>query len=135
MTTPRHILVVDDDPRTAEFISLLLKRDGYSIAEAHSVDEGLEKFQSQSADLIIAGLVMPQRTGLDLLHSVRDAGQAVPVVLCTGSDRMTREQALQNGFAEFIKKPFELTAFVEVVRQVLDRRTVPDSTSRMPHKR
>jgi len=82
---------------------------------------GTIKANPDGFDLLITDMTMPKITGDMLLDEVVKINPHLPVVLCSGyTKRLTREQARERGFREFIDKPFSETLLANTVRNVLD---------------
>ncbi|HZG46928.1 MAG TPA: response regulator transcription factor [Allosphingosinicella sp.] len=100
------ILLADDDPLTREGIKLLLSSHSYKVvAEAANGSEALELAPTARPDLFLLDFDMPERSGLDVLRTLRGRGDKRPVVLLTG--RMSHERvydALQTGLNGLVIK-------------------------------
>ena len=69
--TPKRILVIDDEADIRESLDALLSQDGYAVELAESGTEGLRKAEAGNYDLILLDLMMPDRSGMDVLREVR----------------------------------------------------------------
>ena len=81
-----------------------------------------ERFEESAAeiDLVITDLVMPRCGGRDLLLALRERGHRVPVVLSTGYGMTSRSEALDEGFADLILKPFDMGKLGRAARDAID---------------
>ena len=103
----RRILVVDDEITVGKSISQALASDDYEVDTALSGAEALQKEGVKKYDVIIADLMMPGLSGLDLLASLRRLGSAARVIVVTGYPTMkTTVQSMQSGAFEYLPKPF-----------------------------
>jgi DNA-binding NtrC family response regulator len=103
----RRILVVDDEITVGKSISQALASDDYEVETALSGAEALQKEGQRKYDVIIADLMMPGLSGLDLLASLRRLGSAARVIVVTGYPTMkTTVQSMQSGAFEYLPKPF-----------------------------
>ena len=103
----RRILVVDDEITVGKSISQALASDDYEVETALSGAEALQKEGQKKYDVIIADLMMPGLSGLDLLASLRRLGSAAKVIVVTGYPTMkTTVQSMQVGAFEYLPKPF-----------------------------
>jgi DNA-binding NtrC family response regulator len=103
----RRILVVDDEITVGKSISQALACDDYEIDTALSGAEALQKEGEGKYEVIIADLMMPGLSGLDLLVSLRRLGSAARVIVVTGYPTMkTTVQSMQSGAFEYLPKPF-----------------------------
>lgn len=133
MAGETKVLVVEDDPATAEFLLDNLRADGYRAASAAGVGEGLRAIEVRQPDLVLLDLMLEDGSGLDLLDRLRAAdGLAsrldpeLPVIAVTGRTGETdRVRGLTRGCDDYIAKPFsypELHARMEaVLRRASDR--------------
>jgi CheY-like chemotaxis protein len=120
--TDKHILVVDDEPRVAFFLSKALEhadRD-YDVSIAHSGEEALEIISRSSIDLLITDLRMPGISGLELMRWVRSSSPKTRTILITayGNDQVETEAHRLEAY-RYITKPFSLDAFTQVAQEAL----------------
>jgi two-component system OmpR family response regulator len=110
------ILVVEDDPETAEYVMGGLAEEGHLTVRAASGDEGLFRAAAESFDLLIVDRMLPGVDGLALVKTLRGAGNRTPVLFLTAlgeiDDRVT---GLNAGGDDYLVKPF---AFAELVARV-----------------
>lgn len=121
--TVSKILVVDDD-RFARTLcrQILEEEDGFEVAEAESVDEGLEIIREEEIDLVISDLVMPDKTGLDMVEILRLEHPGLRVILITGYGTVeSAVKAMKMGALDYIRKPLNPTEFKIVVRRALEQ--------------
>ncbi|WP_343411355.1 response regulator transcription factor [Candidatus Amarolinea dominans] len=121
----RTILVVDDDKKIVQLVSLYLRKEGYRVLPAFDGQEALEIARSQQPDLIVLDLFLPELDGTDVCRLLR-ADSRVPIIMLTA--RATDEDKLLGldlGADDYLTKPFSPRELVARVRAVL-RRTLPD---------
>ena len=82
----RTILVVDDDKKIVDLVSLYLKRDGYTVLSAFDGHEALDVARRKQPDLIVLDLLLPELSGTDVCRLLR-AESAVPVIMLTRAHR------------------------------------------------
>ena len=121
------ILVVDDDEQILDFLRPKLKGSGYHVLTAGNGIEVLEMTKTHKPDLLVLDLMMPGKTGLEILEEIRDFS-AVPVIFLSarGTDA-DKIKGLELGADDYLSKPFnpdELVARIEAVR----RRSEPAET-------
>ncbi len=115
------ILLVDDDRDLVDLLRYALQREGHTIVTAYDGEAALRTFLAESPDLVILDIMMPKRSGFDVLQDIRRAGQ-VPVVMLTAlSDEETAVKALRAGADDCVSKPFRLREFKARV-EALQRR-------------
>jgi DNA-binding NtrC family response regulator len=126
-----RVLVVDDEPGVRESLRMLLEEE-CDVAMACDVEEALRALAASPADLVLLDLVMPGRSGFDLLSELSDAPDAPPVVVLTGTtDVSTAVEAMKRGAADYVTKPFEVEALRIEVRQLLERRELEREVERL----
>lgn len=106
-----RVMIVEDDPMVAELNKRYLAQiDGFDlVGTARTGDEALALLQTVKVDLLLLDIFMPGINGLELLSSLRTAGQGVDVILVTAArDRGSIAKALQHGAIDYLIKPFEL---------------------------
>jgi two-component system response regulator FixJ len=126
MTETAVIHVIDDDDAVRQSLAFLLSTVGYQVREHSSarafVEAGLPAVDP-AAGCIITDVRMPDMTGIDLLQHLKDKGSAVPVVVITGhGDVPLAVTAMKLGAADFLEKPFDDVAIIDVVKSALARR-------------
>jgi DNA-binding NtrC family response regulator len=103
----RKILIVDDEVTVCKSIQRALLSDDYEIDMALSGEEALRREDEQKYDVIIADLMMPGISGLDLLQSLKAKNVQAKVIMVTGYPTMkTTVQAMQIGAFDYLPKPF-----------------------------
>jgi DNA-binding NtrC family response regulator len=126
-----RVLVVDDEIGVQESLRMLLKAD-YEVATCGDVQSALAQIASDPPDLILLDLIMPGRSGLDLLEELSERGNTVPVIVLTATRTVsTAVEAMKRGAADYITKPFELDALRMKVRQLLQHRELEQEVERL----
>ena len=89
----KRILVVDDDPDIVEYVCTFLEDHGYDAFSADASDSAITELEQESVDLIIVDVMMPGRSGLDLIATLRNDTRwsDLPVVLLTGNDGVLQD--------------------------------------------
>ena len=116
------VLAVDDDEEMRELLSLLLARHVREVVVADSVERAMELLESVQPTLIISDICMPEYDGYDLIRRVRatEALRSTPAVAVSAySLDVSRDAALAAGFDMFVRKPLDLTHFVDVLGALL----------------
>jgi DNA-binding response OmpR family regulator len=117
-----RILVVDDETHIIEFVRGYLERDGYEVLTASDGDSALDLATSAHPDLLVLDVMLPGRSGFDVLRSLRAAGSTVPVIMLTARDDVIdRVAGLELGADDYVVKPFEPRELVARVGAVLRR--------------
>ena len=106
---PASILVVDDEETIRDTLRRCLGGEGYRVATAASGEEALSRLRDHPYDLVIADIILPGMSGLDLLATVRSLTQTPAVILITAYANVdSAVEALRNGAADYVRKPFKL---------------------------
>jgi len=117
----KKILVVDDEKRIVDILIAYLERDGYQVTAAYDGKAALELARSNSPDLIILDLMLPEISGWDVCRELRKESD-VPVIMLTARDDTTDKIiGLEIGADDYVTKPFDPKEIVSRVRAVLRR--------------
>ncbi len=104
----RRILVVDDEADIRESLEFLLTSENYSVDLAENAASGLHKFESGSYDLILLDLMMPDRSGLEVLTDIRERDKETPVFMLTAYGSVeVAVRALKSGANDYFAKPWD----------------------------
>jgi len=117
------ILLVDDEEAVAQTCGGMLTALGYTIVSTASSMEALDLFSSQPErfDCVITDMTMPYMRGDVLARKLMALRPGLPVILCTGfSEKISEQQALEQGIKAFLMKPYTMQGLAAVVRTVLD---------------
>jgi two-component system, OmpR family, KDP operon response regulator KdpE len=117
MSSPSlRVLVVDDEPPIRKLLRMGLTAEGYQVIDAPSGKAALELIP-QKPDLIILDLGLPDIQGLELLRTMRERNEGVPiVVLSSRSDEPAKVQALDSGADDYVTKPFGMNELLARIR-------------------
>ena len=121
------IIFIDDEQSIAKLSKAGLEELGYQVVATTRPEEALEMFRykSHQFDLVITDMTMPKMMGDELAKEIMKIRPEIPIILCTGfSERISEQQALENGFRAFVMKPFTLKEMAEKIRAVLDAGSV-----------
>jgi DNA-binding response OmpR family regulator len=117
-----RILVVEDDKKVASFVEKGLREDGYSVDVAHDGADGSLKAHVHEYDLLILDLMLPGKSGYDILLEIRREQSSVPVLLLTARDA-TEDivRGLDAGADDYLTKPFSFEVLLARVRALVRR--------------
>lgn len=119
---PMSILVIDDEPGIHEALTLLLQSD-FSIHTAISGEDGFEKLDTISPDLILLDLVMPGMSGTAVLKKLIQYGVDIPVIIFTAYGSVdSAVRSIKLGAVDYIEKPFGNRKLRQTISQVLKGR-------------
>jgi DNA-binding NtrC family response regulator len=117
------ILVVDDEPTVQEALETFLRAEGHAVVTAGSGKEALSRIEEGGFDLIVADLVMPGMSGLEVLERSRAFAPSLGVILITGHATVeTAIEALRKGAFDYLQKPFQLDDLASCVERLLRHR-------------
>ncbi|MDJ0829614.1 MAG: response regulator transcription factor [Desulfobacterales bacterium] len=126
------ILIIDDDEKLNQLLIDYLKDFGFkAIAAIHPAD-GLQKLQSESPDLIILDVMLPDMNGFEVCKTIRRS-HAVPIIMLTARGELTdRVAGLELGADDYLPKPFEPRELVARIQTVLrrSRQSLPEDIRR-----
>jgi len=115
-----RVLVIDDEADIRESFEVLLQMEGYEVLLAENAAEGLRRFEEGVFDLVLLDLMMPDRSGLEVLDDIRKRDKETPVFLITayGSVEVAVE-ALKSGANDYFSKPWDNEKLlIEIDRQI-----------------
>jgi two-component system OmpR family response regulator len=119
---PARLLVVDDESSLVHLLNDALRFAGYEVAMARSGTEALEKARSESPDLIVLDVMLPDLDGFEVCRRLRRDGDDVPVVFLTARDD---PDGIRTGFTgggdDYLTKPFSLEELRFRIEAVLRR--------------
>lgn len=127
------IAVVDDDGDVLALVKEVLEAEGYDVLLYDSGQMALDGLETNSPDLVISDIRMPQMDGIELLRRVREKS-AVPMIFLTGRvNEIDELLGLRVGADDYIRKPFSSRILLERVRTVLRRSSDVHTAARPEH--
>lgn len=126
MAPDAHVLVVDDNQMNIRVIDGLLKQYGIKVTTALSGQEALDKIETKDYDFVFMDHMMPEMDGVETFKRIRKKPgiyyQNVPVVALTANAIAgSREMFMEEGFADFLAKPVEISVLERMLKRVLPR--------------
>lgn len=115
----RRVLLIEDEPNIIEAISYILSRDGWTVHTHSDGETATERVRDGRPDLVILDVMLPGRSGFDILRELREeVGTAnLPVLMLTArGQQRDRELAEKLGVTRFMTKPFSNSEVLETVR-------------------
>lgn len=116
------ILIADDEPNILLSLEFLMKREGFQVMVARDGQEALDAILQQQPDLVLLDVMMPIKSGFDVLQAVRERDElsAVRILMLTAKGRDTdMAKGLALGANDYMTKPFSTRELVEKVRGLL----------------
>lgn len=119
---PINVLVVDDEPVLAEMVSMALRYEGWNISPAGDGESAIAAARNQRPDVVVLDVMLPDMSGLDVLHKLRGEIPQLPVLLLTAKDAVEdRIAGLTAGGDDYVTKPFSIEEVVLRLRALLRR--------------
>lgn len=118
-----RILVVEDDPDMARFITRGLGEQAYAVDEVSSGEDAMERITMADYDLIVLDVMIPAPDGFEVSRQLRRQRVDVPILMLTARDAIAdRVEGLDAGADDYLVKPFEFSELLARVRALLRRR-------------
>ncbi|HEY0151184.1 MAG TPA: response regulator transcription factor [Longimicrobium sp.] len=118
-----RILIVEDNPRILAFLAKGLREEGYIVETAADGDSAFDKARTQGFDAAVVDVMIPGRSGFDLVRDLRGSGVALPVLMLTARDRTEdKVEGLDSGADDYLTKPFDFSELTARLRALLRRR-------------
>jgi DNA-binding response OmpR family regulator len=116
------VLIVEDERKVLRGLERGLQAAGYEVAAAASGDAGVALALAESFDCIVLDVMLPGRSGLEVVAELRSAGRKVPVLLLTARDAIDdRVRGLDAGADDYLVKPFALAELLARLRALVRR--------------
>jgi DNA-binding NtrC family response regulator len=101
-----HLLLVDDNPNTLASLSRAFRMEGHEVTVCDNANRALELLRTETFDLILSDVVMPGKSGIEMLEDLKTAGVKTPIVLVSGQANIEMAvRATKLGALDFLEKP------------------------------
>lgn len=128
-----HILVVEDEILINELIEEFLTENSYTVTPCFDGNTALELFREKNFDLIILDIMLPGKSGLDILKEIRTVSN-VPIIMLTAmSDEQTQLISFNHQVDDFIVKPFSPTILVKRIENIFRHYTEEAPNDSLEH--
>ncbi len=125
------ILLVEDEVKVAKAVEEGLRAEHYEVEVVHTGEEGFFRASTQRFDLCLLDVMLPGRSGIQILQALRRTGNLTPVLILTARDAIEdRVLGLDTGADDYLVKPFAFPELLARIRALL-RRGRPDQTLRL----
>ncbi len=119
-------MLVEDEHDLVLIVADTLRSQGFEVVTAADGIEGLEKFRSEGADIVIADVMMPRLDGFSMARQIRRMAPAVPLLFLTAKSSIDDvEEGFEIGANDYLRKPFELRELIVRIKALL-RHNTPD---------
>jgi DNA-binding NtrC family response regulator len=119
------VLVIDDEPVLQDVLGSLLKGDGFEYLQATTAAGGFQILREEEVDVVLLDLMLPDRSGLELLPEIKEFDPHLPVVVITAySSVESAIEAMRRGAFHYVPKPFKNEEVLHLVRRAAERRAL-----------
>jgi DNA-binding response OmpR family regulator len=126
-----HVLVVEDEPKVADALKRGLETEHYQVTVTPSGEEAFFLAAERQFDLVLLDIMLPGRSGIDVLNAMRRRGLQTPVLILTARDEVDdRVHGLDSGADDYLVKPFAFPELLARIRALL-RRGRPEQVLRL----
>jgi DNA-binding NtrC family response regulator len=125
-----HILVIDDEPDIRESLEILLSAEGYRVDLAPNATAGLNRLENSTFDLVLLDLMMPDKSGMQVLEEIRGRDRETPIFLITAYGSVeVAVNALKRGANDYFSKPWDNEKLlIEIERMISKRQLEQENT-------
>ncbi|CAN5751186.1 response regulator transcription factor [soil metagenome] len=117
-----RILIVEDSPRIASFLQKGLREEGYAVVTEADGYRGFARASNEEFDAAVVDVMLPGRTGIEMVRDLRSIGSSMPVLLLTARERVhDKVEGLDAGADDYLTKPFDFTELTARLRALLRR--------------
>lgn len=118
------ILIVEDEKPISDIIAFNLKREGWDTFQAFDGKEGLEKALSESFDIILLDIMLPEMDGFEVLSKIREKSE-VPVIMVTArEEERDKIFGLERGADDYVTKPFSIAELMARIKANTRRKAI-----------
>src|ERR1043165_5712957 len=126
------VLVIDDELDIREGLEMLLTTEGYSVDLAQNGTEGLQKLESHAYDLVLLDLMMPDRSGMEVLQEVRARDRETPIFMITAYGSVEAAvEALKLGANDYFSKPWDNEKLIIEIERMIERRRLESENTHL----
>ena len=135
MLRKAHLLLVDDDPNTLASLSRAFRLAGHEATVCDNAPRALELLRTEAFDLILSDVVMPGKSGIELLEDLKHAGIKTPIVLISGQANVEMAvKATKLGALDFLEKPLSTDKLLVTVENALRLTRLEDENRELRHR-
>jgi DNA-binding response OmpR family regulator len=121
MAESKTILLVDDDPEILAALRAVLQQKGYRVVTAADGNAGLAVAERERPDLVVVDMMMPKKSGFLVLEKLKSRPETAPRVVMITANEGGRHRAYAEmlGVDDYLRKPFAMDKFLEIVERLL----------------
>jgi PAS domain S-box-containing protein len=121
------VLLVDDEPNIRWTMAEFLKREGYETLIASDFESALECFEQHRLDAAVIDIILPRKSGIELLKELRARAPRLPVIMITGEPNISQmPEIVRAGAYDFISKPVSKDVLVKTVSRAIEHKRLSD---------
>jgi two-component system response regulator HydG len=120
-SNPVSLVIIDDNPRSLEFLAAALARPGLQVLTASNPKDGLALIATHRPQVVLTDLVMPGMTGLDVLQRTKELDPQIEVVIMSARESGgSPARALAQGATDYLRKPIALSVLRQRVGRLIE---------------
>jgi DNA-binding NtrC family response regulator len=121
MTTPKRVVILDDEPIVCERLKPALEKAGFEVEAFTTGQAVIDRFAEMRFDVLVTDLKMQKPDGLEVMKFVKENSPATKVIIITGYATVeTARDAMKGGAVDFIAKPFKISQLRDLIVSVTD---------------
>jgi two-component system phosphate regulon sensor histidine kinase PhoR len=121
-TTPAKILIVDDEKSIRDILTMVLKKEGYSVTVTADGEEAIDQVEAGNFNLAIVDINLPKISGIDVLKKIKQLNAETEVIVISGFASLdTAVESVRAGAFDYIIKPFHIQTITGVVRRGIEK--------------
>jgi len=122
MTNEKKILIIEDDELMLKVLQFILKKEGYQLTISKDGLDAIEKIPVILPDLILTDVMLPYKSGLEVINFVKENHSSIPVIVLSalGEEERTVVEAFKLGADDFVAKPFNPNELMLRVKRLLN---------------
>jgi two-component system, NtrC family, nitrogen regulation response regulator NtrX len=130
-----HLLLVDDDPNTLASLSRAFRMAGHEVTVCDNATRAVELLRREPFDLVLSDVVMPGKTGIDLLEEMKTSGVKTPIIMISGqADIEMAVRATRLGALDFLEKPLSTDKLLLTIENALRLTRLESENQELRHR-
>jgi DNA-binding NtrC family response regulator len=131
-TRPASVLIIDDEAAIRESLQTLLELEDYHVTQAETAELGLSFLATNTYDILLLDISLPDRSGLDVLEEIRERDVTLPIIMITAHGTVDNAiRAMQNGASNFIAKPWDNEKLLADISAAVSRRRAEEENEQL----